>query len=70
MPKPWQLGETNHFVPLQNWESRFAKAIGAITADQRDTSGALLPVIPPREEWEQFIADVQSEWWNWEWRSL
>ena len=54
-------------MSLQNWESHFANAIKAISADQRAASGALLRVIPLRDEWEQFIAEVRSEWWNWEW---
>ena len=54
-------------MPLQDWENRFANAIEAIAADQRAKSGVLLPIIPPREDWEQFIADVRSEWSHWEW---
>jgi hypothetical protein len=54
-------------VPLQHWENRFTNAIEAIVAEQRAKSGVLLPIIPPREDWEQFIADVRSEWRHWEW---
>jgi hypothetical protein len=54
-------------VSLQHWENSFAKAIEAIPADERANSGALLPMIPPREDWERFVADVRSEWWRWEW---
>ena len=54
-------------MPLQDWQTRFASAIDAIAPDQRAKSGALLPIIPPREDWEQFIADVRSEWSHWKW---
>jgi hypothetical protein len=54
-------------MPLADWEKRFALSLREILKDQRGKAGAMLPVIPSRDEWDQFVAEVRNEWWHWEW---
>lgn len=46
---------------------RFAEAISGISLGERTKPGVLLSVIPSRDGWESFVADVRVEWWHWEW---
>ena len=52
---------------LPQWETRFADAINAISISERAKPGVLLSVIPSRDEWQDFVADVRAEWRRWEW---
>lgn len=54
-------------MPLGDCERKFAWALREIPEDQRGKAGAVLPVIPARDEWERFVAEMRSEWWHWEW---
>ena len=54
-------------MPLADWEKRFASSLREMLKDQRGKAGAMLPVIPSRDEWDQFVAEVRNEWWHWEW---
>lgn len=54
-------------MALAEWQLQFDYALSEIPAAQRSRAGAVLSVIPGRDEWEQFVADVRKEWWHWEW---
>lgn len=47
---------------LKTWEKRFRKDIGKITESQRQKAGALLPVIPDREAWNEFLGLIKTFW--------
>ncbi len=49
-------------MKVEDWESRFEKKLQQIAPSERHKPGALLPLIPSREEWEEFIEHIQSEW--------
>lgn len=51
---------------LENWEVSFNDKLESLDATIRHKAGALLPLIPDREEWTRFLATVQSEWGAWE----
>ena len=51
---------------LENWELSFEEKLESLNAPTRHKAGALLPLIPDREEWSRFLAIVQSEWGAWE----
>lgn len=48
------------------WESRFNAAILHIPTLERQKAGALLPVIPSRTEWTDFLNAVKLEWPVWQ----
>jgi hypothetical protein len=50
---------------LSDWEESFQEKLAAIDASKRDKPGALLPVIPDREKWDEFSFAVRSEWNVW-----
>ena len=54
-------------MPLAGWEKRFDSALRQISENERGKAGAVLAVIPGRDEWDRFVADVRAEWWHWEW---
>lgn len=54
-------------MSLPGWEKRFDSALRQISENERGKAGAVLAVIPGRDEWECFVADVKAEWKNWEW---
>ena len=47
---------------LADWEESFQGKLAAIDASKRDKTGALLPIIPDREKWDEFSIAVRSEW--------
>jgi len=51
---------------LTNWEESFEEQLEATEASKRHKPGALLPIIPGREQWGDFTSAVRSEWnfWN------
>ncbi len=50
---------------LPDWEESFQEKLAAIDASKRDNPGALLPIIPNREKWDEFSFAVRSEWNVW-----
>ena len=50
---------------LEHWENDFSKALQNIDKAEREKAGALLPVIPNREKWNQFLESVKTEWESW-----
>lgn len=54
-------------MSLPGWEKRFDFALRQISENERGKAGTVLAVIPDRDDWEDFVADVRKEWWHWEW---
>jgi hypothetical protein len=54
-------------MPLGKWEVRFDSALNGILNHQRGHAGALLPVIPGRDDWDVFVKAVREEWRHREW---
>ena len=52
-------------ITLADWEKRFAEAIGRVKCAEGKVRAALLPVIPDRATWEEFLTCVGAEWKNW-----
>ena len=52
-------------MTLANWEERFAQATGRVKCAEGKVRAALLPVIPDRATWEEFLICVGAEWKNW-----
>lgn len=50
---------------LLNYEINFEKEILRIDMAIRQKAGALLPVIPDRVKWDDFLATVKIEWQSW-----
>lgn len=50
---------------LQNYEIIFEKEFLSIDTAVRQKAGALLPVIPDRLKWDDFLATVKAEWKTW-----
>ena len=50
---------------LEYWENYFSKAFQNIDKSKREKAGALLPIIPDREKWNQFLESVKTEWQSW-----
>ena len=50
---------------LQYWEDCFRNTIQNIDKSEREKAGVLLPVIPDREKWSQFLESVKTEWQSW-----
>jgi hypothetical protein len=46
-------------------EIDFGKSFQDIDETRRQRAGALLPIIPNREKWEDFVAAVKTEWHVW-----
>lgn len=46
-------------------EIDFEKSFQDIDETRRQRAGALLPIIPNREKWEDFVAAVKTEWHVW-----
>jgi hypothetical protein len=51
---------------LEKWEVFFKEKLESLGAATRHKAGALLPLIPDREQWARFLATIQSEWAAWE----
>jgi hypothetical protein len=49
-------------MKIEDWESRFEKQLQQIGPSELLKPGALLPLIPCHEEWEEFVATINSEW--------
>jgi len=49
-------------MKIEDWESRFEKKLQQIAPSERQKPGALLPLIPCHEEWQEFVEHIQSEW--------
>ena len=52
-------------LSLNAFEVDFEKRFQGIAGDNLQKAGALLPLVPPREKWEQFLASVKTEWHIW-----
>ncbi len=50
---------------LNTFEVDFEKLLQSIDVAKRQMAGALLPSIPSREKWEDFLAAVRTEWHDW-----
>ncbi len=47
---------------ISDWEERFCKSIEKIDESKRQMAGALLPVIPEREDWDEFLGLMKTFW--------
>ena len=47
---------------ISDWENRFRKEIEKIDESQRQKAGALLSVIPDREDWNKFLGLMKTFW--------
>lgn len=52
-------------IPLGDWEETFEKALQVINEAGRQMACALLPAIPNREQWDEFLRSVKIEWKAW-----
>jgi hypothetical protein len=50
---------------LTKWETRFEKRLAELDPDKCGRAGALLPFVPDREEWDDFLGVVRDSWWTW-----
>ncbi len=50
---------------LISWEIDFAKALEQVDTEKRKKAGALLPIVPDRGKWEEFIETARGEWKAW-----
>lgn len=50
---------------LNSFESSFAKAFEQVAQGTRQKAGALLPIIPDRAKWEEFLEATKAEWKSW-----
>ena len=50
---------------LEHWENDFSMVLQEIDKPEREKAGVLLPVIPDREKWNQFLESVKTEWQLW-----
>ena len=50
---------------LPSYEVNFEKEIQRIDLPIRQKAGALLPVIPDRVKWDDFLTAVKAEWKTW-----
>jgi hypothetical protein len=50
---------------LADWEKRFALSIGGVECADGKVRAALLPVLPDRGKWEEFLTCVRADWKNW-----
>jgi hypothetical protein len=51
---------------LADWEVSFEDKLESLNPITRHKAGALLPLIPNREQWGVFLETIQSEWATWE----
>lgn len=51
---------------LSSYESHFEKAFFKLDKALRQKAGALLPIIPPFEEWDSFLQGARNEWQKWQ----
>ncbi len=54
-------------MSLAGWETRYDSALRLILENERGKAGSVLTVIPGRDEWERFVADVRADLWHSEW---
>ncbi len=57
-----QAGEGTVVLKISDWEERFRKDIEKIDESQRQKAGAILPVIPNREDWNEFLGLMRTFW--------
>ncbi len=50
---------------LTNWNAHFEASLEQISFEDRSRAGSLLPVIPNRQQWEEFLSQVKAEWRAW-----
>lgn len=50
---------------LASWEPHFIEGIRKIDMDVLREAGGLLSAVPNRQEWEEFLQTVRSEWKDW-----
>ena len=50
---------------LASWEIDFAKKLESVDTEKRKKAGALLPIVPDRGRWEEFLETARAEWKNW-----
>ena len=50
---------------LEDWEDRFSKALGNIDVSKRNKAGSILPVLPSRADWNEFLTSIRNEWQRW-----
>ena len=50
-------------LKISDWEERFREEIEKIDESQRQKAGALLPVVPDREKWNEFL-DLMKKFWK------
>ncbi len=49
-------------MKIEDWESRFEKKLQQIAPSERQKPGAILSLIPSREDWAEFVEHIQHEW--------
>ena len=49
-------------LALNDWEDRFRVEIEKIDKSKRQAAGALLPVIPNHEDWNEFLGLMKTFW--------
>jgi hypothetical protein len=52
-------------IQLNEWEHRFKEVLEQIELSEMNLAGALLPIIPNREDWSEYIKQVSIEWCDW-----
>ena len=50
---------------LQSWDLLFQGNLKAIRDEERQKAGALLSIIPERDEWDKFLEAIKNEWETW-----
>lgn len=51
---------------LEEWEEFFGKNLKALDASKKRRAGAILPLVPDRDQWNDFLSVVRSDWGAWE----
>ena len=49
-------------MKIEDWESHFEKKLQQISPSERQKPGAILSLIPSREDWAEFVEHIQYEW--------
>ena len=52
-------------IILEDWEDRFSKALDNIDVSKRHKAGSILPVLPDRVDWNEFLTSIRNEWQRW-----